>query len=116
MTIMEHLPYAGVPGSDVSLSLTRAAINEYDSRLDSASDSGDATGSVHRDSGSLVGSFVRVSDWMTRHLSKGSPEIRESSQMPRHLISDAHEWINEIPAVPIYYLAKPQPRERAWQN
>ena len=38
------------------------------------------------------------------------------SQMPRHLISDAHEWINEIPAVPIYYLAKPQPRERAWQN
>ena len=38
------------------------------------------------------------------------------SQMPRHLISDAHEWINEIPTVPIYYLAKPQPRERAWQN
>ena len=31
--------------------------------------------------------------------------------MPRHLISDAHEWINEIPTVPIYYLAKPQPRE-----
>ncbi len=36
--------------------------------------------------------------------------------MPRHLISDAHEWINEIPTVPIYHLAKPQPRERAWQN
>ena len=36
--------------------------------------------------------------------------------MPRHLISDAHEWINEIPTVPIYYLAKPQPRERAWQQ
>src|SRR6202161_1613420 len=36
--------------------------------------------------------------------------------MPRHLISYAHEWINEIPTVPIYYLAKPQPRERAWQN
>ena len=34
--------------------------------------------------------------------------------MPRHLISDAHEWINEIPTVPIYYLAKPQPRERTW--
>jgi hypothetical protein len=34
--------------------------------------------------------------------------------MPRHLISDAHEWINEIPTVPIYCLAKPQPRERAW--
>ena len=25
--------------------------------------------------------------------------------MPRHLISDAHEWINEILTVPIYYLA-----------
>ena len=36
--------------------------------------------------------------------------------MPRHLISDAHEWINEIPTVPIYYLAKPQPRERAWKK
>ena len=33
--------------------------------------------------------------------------------MPRHLISDAHEWINEIPTVPIYYLAKPQAWERA---
>ncbi|CAN6804631.1 unnamed protein product [Brassica oleracea] len=30
--------------------------------------------------------------------------------------SDAHEWINEIPTVPVYYPAKPQPRERAWQN
>ena len=36
--------------------------------------------------------------------------------MPRHLISDAHEWINEIPTVPIYHLAKPQPTERAWKN
>ena len=27
-----------------------------------------------------------------------------------------NDWINEIPTVPIYYLAKPQPRERAWQN
>jgi len=35
--------------------------------------------------------------------------------MPRHLISDAHEWIIEIPTVPTYYLAKPQPGERAWQ-
>ena len=41
---------------------------------------------------------------------------KEGSQMPRHLISDAHEWINEIPTVPIYYLANPQPRERAWNN
>ena len=28
--------------------------------------------------------------------------------MPRHLISDAQEWIIEIPTVPIYYLAKLQ--------
>ena len=35
---------------------------------------------------------------------------------PRHLISDAHEWVNEIPTVPTYYPAKPQPRERAWRN
>ena len=27
-----------------------------------------------------------------------------------------HEWITEIPTVPIYYLAKPQPRERAWKK
>ena len=33
--------------------------------------------------------------------------------MPRHLISDVHEWINEINTVPIYYLAKLQRRERA---
>ncbi|CAN0931391.1 hypothetical protein LINGRAHAP2_LOCUS37968 [Linum grandiflorum] len=26
--------------------------------------------------------------------------------MPRHLISDAHEWINEIPTVPVYYLQR----------
>ena len=36
--------------------------------------------------------------------------------MPRHLICDAHEWINEIPTVPIHHLANPQPRERAWNN
>ena len=36
--------------------------------------------------------------------------------MPRHLIGGAHEWIIEIPNVPIYYLAKPQPRERAWKH
>ena len=40
----------------------------------------------------------------------------KNSQMPRHLISDAHEWINEIPTVPIYYPAKPQLRERAKHN
>jgi hypothetical protein len=36
--------------------------------------------------------------------------------MPCHPISDAHEWINEIPTVPVYYPAKPQPREWALQN
>ena len=36
--------------------------------------------------------------------------------MPRHLISDVHDWINEIPTVPIYCLAKPQPREQPWQQ
>ena len=37
------------------------------------------------------------------------PEVWRGGLVPR-------EWINEIPTVPIYYLAKPQPRERAWQN
>ena len=34
--------------------------------------------------------------------------------MPRHVISDAHEWSNEVPTVPIYLATKAQPRERAW--
>ena len=33
--------------------------------------------------------------------------------MPRHLISDA-KWINEIPTGPMYFVVKPQRRERAW--
>ena len=36
--------------------------------------------------------------------------------MTCHPISDVHEWINEIPTVPIYYLVKPQPKEQAWWN
>ena len=36
--------------------------------------------------------------------------------MPRHLISDVHEWINEVAIVPTDTLAKPQPRERARQK
>ena len=36
--------------------------------------------------------------------------------MPRHLIGDAHEWINEIPTVPIHFLAKLQPSQRSWVN
>jgi len=31
--------------------------------------------------------------------------------MPRHRMSDEHEWIREIPTVLIYCLAKPPPRE-----
>ena len=30
--------------------------------------------------------------------------------------SDAHEWINEIPTVPVTCQAKPQPMERVWDN
>ena len=41
---------------------------------------------------------------------------RSCRHPPRHLISDAQEWITEIPTIHIYYLAKPEPRERAWQN
>lgn len=39
-----------------------------------------------------------------------------SSQIPHHLISDAHEWMNESPAVPTCISRKPQPREPAGQN
>lgn len=35
--------------------------------------------------------------------------------MPRHLIGDAHEWINEIPTVPTHSLAKLQPSQRSWE-
>ena len=42
--------------------------------------------------------------------------FRERGRSKARLICDAHEWINEIPTVPTYYLAKPQPRERAWHN
>jgi len=34
--------------------------------------------------------------------------------MPRQPIIDAHEWINEIPAVPSHGPVNQQPRERAW--
>ena len=51
-----------------------------------------------------------------RRCGRAAPSARLDSQMPRHLISGAHEWINEIPTVPIYYLAKPQPRERTWED
>lgn len=35
-------------------------------------------------------------------------------KVQRHLISDAFEWINEIPIVAIHNRAKPQPNELAW--
>jgi len=35
--------------------------------------------------------------------------------MPRLLIRDVHEWINETLTVPNYHLANPQSGERAWQ-
>nr|CDS25562.1 hypothetical protein HmN_000599900 [Hymenolepis microstoma] len=31
-------------------------------------------------------------------------------------LNDAREWISEIPTVHIYYLAKPPPMKRVWQN
>ena len=34
--------------------------------------------------------------------------------MPRHLIRDVHEWMNEILSVPSCSLVNSQPRERAW--
>jgi len=36
--------------------------------------------------------------------------------MPRHLISDAHEWINEYLTVPNYHYANLRSRERAWKR
>ena len=36
--------------------------------------------------------------------------------MPRHLIGDAHEWINEVLTVPIHSLAKLQPSQRSWDS
>ena len=34
--------------------------------------------------------------------------VSSGSPVPRHLISDAHEWINEILIVSTHYLTKPQ--------
>ena len=57
---------------------------------------------------------VKVEEFISALVNSGS-NYDSLSQMPLHLISDAHEWINEIPTVPTYYHAKPQPRERAWK-
>ncbi len=37
-----------------------------------------------------------------RAIMPGKFRVRPN-QMPRHLIGDAHEWINEIPTVPTHY-------------
>ena len=36
--------------------------------------------------------------------------------MSHQITTDSHEWINKIPTVPIYYLAKLQPREWTWED
>ena len=36
--------------------------------------------------------------------------------MPHQITTDAHEWINKIPTVPIYHLANQQSRERTCKN
>ena len=60
---------------------------------------------------------VKVMKFKQARVNGGSNyDSLKGSQMPRHLVSDAHEWIDEIPTVPTYYLAKPQPRERVWDN
>ena len=42
--------------------------------------------------------------------------LHPGSQMPRRLIGDAREWIGEILTVSVHHPAKPQPRERAWDD
>ena len=63
-------------------------------------------------------SFKRTVEESSKRITRALYTIleEEGSQMPSRVIFGAHEWINEIPTVPIYYLANPQPRERAWQN
>jgi len=64
----------------------------------------------------LFAACFSVSHYSEMGVNGGGKDTKKS-QMPRHLINDAHEWMNEISAVPIYYLlAKTKPRERAWQN
>ena len=36
--------------------------------------------------------------------------------MPRPLIADESEWVDEVPIVPVHHPAKPQPREQAWDD
>ena len=60
---------------------------------------------------------VKVMELKQAQVNGGSKyDSLKVARIPRHLISDMHEWINNIPIVPIYYLAKPQPRERAWDT
>ena len=57
---------------------------------------------------------VKVKKFYQAGVNSGS--TFDSLNIPRHLISDMHERINESPTVPVYYLVKPQPGAQAWQN
>ena len=52
----------------------------------------------------------------------GSREARAAAAGAARIAPDeaarlvGHVWLNEIPSVPFYYLAKPQPRERVWDH
>ena len=54
---------------------------------------------------------VQVKRFNQARVNSESNYDSEGSQMLWHLVSDMHEWINEIPTVPVYYLAKLQPKE-----
>ena len=55
---------------------------------------------------------VKVKEFNQARVNGGSNyDSLKVAKIPRHLISDAHEWINDIPTVPIYLLAKLQPRQ-----
>ena len=60
------------------------------------------------------------SEYFRRNTTNGwsyEVELRPlNSQMPRHLISDVHEGMNEIPIVHGSFPANPQLRKRAWAD
>ena len=57
---------------------------------------------------------VKVKEFNQAQVNWGSNY--DSLQMPSHLIGDAHQEINEIPTILIYYLANLLPRTPAWKN
>ncbi len=64
---------------------------------------------MSRDKFFLVISLVRVNKSLC-HVTQGGREGVEE------MAANGTKWINEIPTFPIYYLAKPQPRERTWED